>query len=737
MGRSRLQDRRGPGAPVAARVLTGAFLLVAACSTPKTMTTTSFAPKAPVHEVVDEYFGQRIVDPYRWMETPGSADFRAWLEAQNRQSRAALDALPLHATVARRTSELIADLTSVEEARLANQTFFYVERSGESKPVLRMRSRAGGDAKTLVDLEGTPYSSIDYLFPSPSGRFVAFGASSAGDEDSVLRIVEVATLRVVDRPVEHCRFAQVAWLADESAFFYTREPPRRPGAAESEAFTGMRVHRHVLGTDVDADPPLAGFGVAASPFVEKDQFPRLVLDDASPYAVVAFDHGVDDPVELALKRTSDVGDLTKPWQRIATSEDGIVSFALRGKALYVLTFKEAPFHRLERWDLEGGAIVARRVLLEQRGLTLRTMARSRSGIYVSGLARGVSELHYVPFDGGAPSLVALPNATFVSALVADPRSDGAALRVESWTSAPRWFTHESPEAAIADARLVNASPVAFDGIVVRQLTARSADGTEVPITVLHRSDLHLDGRNPTWLGAYGSYGIALVPSFRPLRKAWLERGGVFAFAHVRGGGELGKPWHEGGQKLNKINSILDFIATAEALVQARITSPAHLAAFGQSAGGIVAHGAVVRRPELFGAAVVDVGDANMLRLEQTPGGPMNTREFGSVKTPDGFRALFEMDAYHHVKPGVRYPAVLLSTGINDPRVPPWQSAKMAARLQASTGGDRPILLRVSFDDGHGVGSTRRQEADRYADFFTFLFWQLDGAAALDPAGRHP
>jgi prolyl oligopeptidase len=717
--------RRSPiGRAAPATLLFAGAALFLACATGPTVTTPPLTSPAAVANVVDEYFGQRVVDPYRWMEASGSVELRTWLEAQDGVTRASLSALPLHAEISARLESLAAETSSIEDVALANESLFFIERAGDAKPALRLRSRAGGAARTVASLEEGGFTSLDYVFPSPKGRYVAYGVSKEGNEDSTLFVVEVAGSRLVDRPIAHARMAEVAWLSDESGFYYTREPERPEGAPANESFTRMRVHYHSLGSDSVSDPPVFGHGMAASPFVEKEEIPRLLVGDDSPFAAAVFDHAVDDPAEVAIKRRGDVRDADKPWLRVASAADGIVDVLLKGSALYVLTFKDAPFHRLERWDLGDAGIVARHVLFVEPGLTLQKIVASRSGLYVAGLIKGVSELFYAPFEGGSLRALALPEASFVSSLVADPRRDGAAIRIESWTRAPVWLAHDPVTDQLRDTNLTKPSATSFDDVVVRQLTARSSDGTEIPLTVLHRRGLRLDGRNPTWLSAYGSYGIPLVPSFRPVRKAWLERGGVFAFAHVRGGGELGKAWHEGGQKLRKINSILDFIASAEELVREGYATPGYLAAFGQSAGGIVAHGAIVRRPELFRAAVIDVGDSNMLRLEQTPGGPMNAEEFGSVKTPEGFKALFAMDAYHHVKDGTPYPAELLATGINDPRVPPWQSAKMAARLQAATTSGRPIFLRVAFDDGHGVGSTRRQQTDRYADFFSFLFAEL-------------
>lgn len=255
----------------------------------------------------------------------------------------------------------------------------------------------------------------------------------------------------------------------------------------------------------------------------------------------------------------------------------------------------------------------------------------------------------------------------------------------------------------------------------------SHDGVRVPLSILHRSGLALDGSHPALLSGYGAYGMTISPHFNPAGLAFLERGGVIAYAHVRGGGEYGKPWHHAGRMATKPNTWRDFIACGEYLVTKGYTSPAKLAGQGGSAGGILIGRAITDRPDLFAAALINVGCTDMLRMETTTNGVPNIQEFGSVKTKEGFDALLAMSAYHHVQDGVRYPAVLLTHGINDPRVEPWMSAKMTARLQAATAGGRPVLFRVDYQAGHGVGSTKAQRQEELADEWAFVLWQAGEA----------
>ncbi|MFY8064742.1 MAG: prolyl oligopeptidase family serine peptidase, partial [Usitatibacteraceae bacterium] len=278
------------------------------------------------------------------------------------------------------------------------------------------------------------------------------------------------------------------------------------------------------------------------------------------------------------------------------------------------------------------------------------------------------------------------------------------------------------------------SNVDFSDIVELRLKATAKDGVIVPVSLVYRKSTMLHGNNPTLLRGYGAYGIVQLPSFVPTNLAWLERGGILATCHVRGGGEFGEAWHRGGQKATKPNTWRDMIACAEFLITQGFTSPAHLGIQGGSAGGITVGRALTERPDLFAAVVPAVGVLDALRMEFTPNGPPNIPEFGTVKNEEGFKGLLAMSAMHHVKEGTRYPAVLLMHGVNDPRVEVWQSAKMAARLNAanaSVSDAKPVLLRLDYDAGHGVGSSRNQRNAETADVFSFLLWQF-GDPAFQP-----
>jgi prolyl oligopeptidase len=325
----------------------------------------------------------------------------------------------------------------------------------------------------------------------------------------------------------------------------------------------------------------------------------------------------------------------------------------------------------------------------------------------------------------------------VSEVAADERRPGVVFAAESWVRAWRYLAYDPAARRSVETTIQPKGP--FDDpadLEAREVLVRSGDGTMVPLSIVARRGRPRDGSAPALVTGYGAYGISIEPFFVPGMLAWLERGGVFATAHVRGGGEYGREWYAAGRRATKPNTWRDFIATAQYLVDGGYTAPARLAAWGASAGGILAGRAITERPDLFRAAILDVGVLDMVRFETMAGGAGNVPEYGSVRTPEGFRALLAMSAYHHVRDGAAYPAVLLTHGTNDPRVAPWQSAKAAARLQAATSSGRPVLLRLDTDAGHGFGSTNRQLIEELADKLAFVLWQT-GAPDFQPPGGAP
>jgi prolyl oligopeptidase len=418
------------------------------------------------------------------------------------------------------------------------------------------------------------------------------------------------------------------------------------------------------------------------------------------------------------------------WRRVVDAADEVRWIELTADWIYLLSAKNAPRHRILRMAVSRPDITNAEVVVPASDEVIVNIRAVRDALYYT--KRRCASLQLVPVPHAAPKLaetVALPFDGTVSMIESDPRRDGGMVSVVGWNRAVQRFDYQSGKltpVALARAGSFDASP----DLAVREVMVRSYDGTQVPVSILSRRDAKLDGGNPTVLFGYGAYGITQNPNFNPRLLAWIERGGVYVFAHVRGGGILGTEWHLAGQKATKPNTWRDAIAVAEWLITAGYTSPQRLAINGGSAGGIFVGRAITQRPDLFAVAVPAVPVMDMVRFEQDPNGLANIPEFGTVKDEAGFRALLAMSSYHHLKEGVRYPATLLVHGVNDTRVAVWQSTKFANRLGAATTGG-PVLMRLDYQLGHGGGSTRAQQQEQIADTWSFMLWQM-GVADFQP-----
>ena len=400
--------------------------------------------------------------------------------------------------------------------------------------------------------------------------------------------------------------------------------------------------------------------------------------------------------------------------------------ALIGSTLYLLTHRKAPHFKVLRIDLANPNLASAPVVVPESSAVITGIAAAKDALYVRRMSAGVSELLRLEHTAGAgPVAVKLPFMGDIDALAADARQPGVLFNTGTWTRFGGYYAYDAASGGVVDTKLQPQGRFDNPGnLVSTEVKVKSHDGTLVPLSIVHRKGLKLDGTAPTILYGYGAYGISQTPFYSPQYLAWFERGGVFAVAHVRGGGENGEEWYKGGYQQTKPNTWKDAIACAEWLIANSYTSSAKLAIQGGSQGGIFVGRAITDRPELFAAAIDQVPVSDALRSSFEANGELDKTEMGTTETESGFRALLAMSPYHHIRDGVKYPAVLVATGINDPRVEAWQAAKMAARLQAATASGRPVLLRVEYDGGHGYGSTKKQRNEELADTLAFLLWQL-------------
>jgi prolyl oligopeptidase len=694
-------------------------------------------PVTPKREVTDDYFGTKIVDSYRWLEDLKSSEVSAWMKAQNDYTRSVLDQIPGRDKLRSRIAEL--DDTGIRVARFQSYGghVFYLKRvPGEDNRKLYTREGTSAAERLLLDPEtltaNNVHYSIDYSQPSLDGKLVAVGISPGGSENSVMHVLETATGKELGEHIERTQFGAVSWLPDNHSFFYNRLRKLAPDEPRTSYYLNSRTYLHHLGDDPDKDTPVFGNGLSRSVSMTDADFPIVSVPSGSSYALGIVAHGVQNETTLYVAKLSEVHDASAPWRKLLDVADEVTSFDVHGDHLYLVSHHNASRFKVLRLTLPNGNISSAEVVIAPSEAVVTALGVSADAVYIQKLDGGLGRLWRLPFEGGAASEIKLPFDGAIQEMFTNPAEAGVYVSAASWTKSPVFLNYDPKTKKIADTKIVPPSPVDFSAIESEEVKAKAPDGTLVPLSIVHQRNLKMDGSHPTLLHGYGSYGITYDPGFDPSSLAWLERGGVIAVAHIRGGGEYGEDWHNAGRKATKENTITDFIACAQYLIEHKYTSASHLAGEGTSAGGITIGGAITERPDMFGAALDNVGMSDDLRAEFQINGPANIPEFGTVKNEEDFHHLLAISAYHRIKDQTAYPAVLLTTGINDPRVDPWQMDKMTARLQAATSSGKPVLLRVDYDAGHGgIGATRTQHTALLTDQFSFLFWQLG-----DPDFQH-
>jgi prolyl oligopeptidase len=684
-------------------------------------------PAAPVEAVVDDYFGTKVTDNYRWMEDRSAPRFVAWIKQQDTYARSILNGIPNRDQLLRRVAAHSAGGVAVIDVRLAGGKTFYMKRApGQESYRLYVRDGYGGAERLLVDperlAEGGHHFAIDYYEPSPDGMRVAYGLSQDGSENSVIHVMESNSLKAAPETIDRTEYGSPKWRPDGRSFFYNRFAKLGANAVETDKYLNSRAYLHVLGTDPERDTALIGTNLkdAHVPVTPVD-VPFIATDAASGYEFAVISHGAEPAVTLYIaKSTPSPADAA--WRKVADTPDAVTDFAVHGRKLYLLTHKDAARYKVIQTDADAPDLAHAKTVIAAGERVVESLAAAADGLYVRDLDAGQGRIRKLDYDNEALSEVALPAQGTVSGPITDPARDGAVFSLQGWVIAEHFYRVIGR--AVQPIELVPPWGEDLSPYVSEEVSAKAADGTQIPLSIVYKRGLKLDGHNPLWLTGYGAYGIALKPRLLTRQLALLDDGGVYAVAHVRGGGEFGEDWHKAGFMASKPNTYRDLIACAEYLIQRGYANPSSLAIEGRSAGGITVGMALAERPDLFRVVLSGVGDSNTLRSEKGTDGPANSLEYGSTATRTGFDALYAVDSTQHLKEHTPYPAVLLTTGMNDPRVAPWQPGKMTARLQATTSSGRPVILLADFGAGHGMGSTRSQRDQEFADQLAFLYWQI-------------
>ena len=692
-------------------------------------------PIAEKKPVTDRYFDATVVDNYRWLEDRDSPETQRWATAQDQYARGYLGSLPAYAGLKQRLTTLTRGASPFYGSlgTAGGKLFgYYIDPKAQQPVIVTLEANADPATRHVVldpnKLDAKGLTAIDWFVPSHDGRLVAVSLSKNGSEDGTLHVYETATGQETGETIPRVQYptagGSLAWAADNKGFWYTRYPDE--SAKAEDLHFNLQAYFHTLGQDWRKDPLVLGTA---------DGLPRI--------AEIFLDNRYAPDVVLASVQKGDGGE----WQqwvlepggkkrKVADFEDQIVCATIGADhALYMISLEGAPNGKVLKLAPAATQLSQATTIVPESAAAMQTsdmqqaLVLSKSRLFVVYIVGGPNEVRSYDHDGNGARKVALPDiSTFGNLVTLD---DGDLLiEVSSYLTPDRYMRVRNDKTE--ETSLAKTSLARFDDAEVVRIFAMSRDGTRVPVNVVRKKGTPLNGKNPAMLYGYGGFGVSTQPYFAGVDvRTWLDAGGVYAEANIRGGADYGEGWHVGGNLTRKQNVFDDFAAAAQALIREKYTDSAHLALRGGSNGGLLMGAMITQHPALARAVVSHVGIYDMLRLELDPNGSFNTTEYGSVTDPVQFTALYAYSPYHRVVPGTAYPAVLMMTGENDGRVNPMQSRKFTAALQAATSSRQPVLLRIDQASGHGVGSSISTRIEEDATWMSFLFAQLGMSLPAD------
>jgi prolyl oligopeptidase len=719
-------------------VLTGAAVMVWAADA----SAPSGPPKAKVAPVEDTVQGHKIVDPYRYLENGDDPDTKQYVEQELAYTRRMLDPLPGRDRINARLSQLLT-IGTIGAPQIGGKYYFYTRREGtQNQPVLYVREGVRGNDRVLVDVnkmssDGTV--ALDWWFPTDDGKYVAYGTSPNGSEESTLRLVESATGKLLPDTIERTRFASVAWKKDNSGFYYTRHPKKGDVPAGEEVYH-VKVFYHDLGSDPAKDPLIFGEGRNAQ------DIPGVSLSEDGRWLLITVFQGWTKS-ELYLQDLSS----KNPLVEITTGKEFLYSGDfLKGK-LYITSNEDSPRYRVFVADTNKPKRENWKELIPQSDAVLQSASVTGGKLFAQYEHNASSELKIFDLDGKNLFDIPLPTIGTVFATGGKWDSNELFFGFQSYTVAPSIYrfdlTPVDHKVTVVDKdpknnknldlatfkplelwAKVDAPSIDPSGFEVQQVWYQSKDGTRIPMFIVSKKGIGKNGKNPVLLTGYGGFNVSETPTFSRSMYLWMEHGGIYAVANLRGGAEFGEDWHRAGMLDKKQNVFDDFISAAEYLIDQKYTDKDHLSILGGSNGGLLMGAMITQRPDLFRAVVCAVPLLDMLRYQNFQIAKLWIPEYGSAEDPKQFDFIYAYSPYHHVKAGQEYPAILFMTADTDTRVDPMHAKKMAALMQAEAKNgaskDKPILLRIETKAGHGQGKPVTKQIEENTDMYSFLFWQL-------------
>jgi prolyl oligopeptidase len=676
-------------------------------------------PVATPRPVADFFHGTRVIDSYRWLEKADSPEVQKWVSEENEYTRALLDPLPGRAAIQKRLTELLS-IGSVSAPVLAGRHYFYTRREGlQNQPVLYVRDSLNGSDRVLVDansLAADGTIALDWFQPSENGKYVAYGTSPSGSEMSTLHVIESKTGEILSDTIERTRAASIAWLHDNSGFYYTRYPKKGEVPAGQEMYN-RHVYFHLLGSPVETDDAIFGEGR------DPEDWPGVSLSNDGRWLLINVSEGWTKS-ELFLM------DLKggKAPIRLTTGKNFLYSADIFDGKVYITSNEDAPRYRVFVTDAGNFDREAWKEIIPQSDAVLQGAAVFGGKLVAQYEQNASSQVKTFDLDGKKLNDIALPAIGTVYSSGGKWNRDEVFYGFQSFTFAPSIYRYDLKDGSTSLWTKVDAPSIEASAYDVQQEWFNSKDGTRVPMFVVHKKGLQKNGKNPTLLTAYGGFNVSLTPTFSRTAYLWMEHGGIYAVANLRGGAEFGEDWHRAGMLDKKQNVFDDMIAAAQHLISEKYTDKQHLAIQGGSNGGLLMGAMITQRPDLFRAVVCQVPLLDMLHYQDFQIAKLWIPEYGTAENPDQFKWLYAYSPYHHVKTGVEYPAILFMTADTDTRVDPMHAKKMTALMQAAaqngSSHTRPILLRIESKAGHGAGKPVTKQIEEFTDVYSFLFWQL-------------
>jgi len=671
-------------------------------------------PEARIENVVEVIHGQKVEDPYRWLENWETPEVRRWVDEQNGYTRSILAQLPGRQRIEKRLDELLS-IGDIGTPRVRKDRYFYEKREGkQNQPVLYMRHGLEGKEKILMDpnmMDKEGLVVLDWWYPSDDGELLAYGLSKEGSEQSTLHVMDIETGENLPDEIPRTRACTVAWKKDKSGFYYTRYP-KSGEVPQGEENYHRHVFYHALGTESDEDKKIFGEDR------DMEDWPDVHLSPDNRFLLMTVYQGwTKSEMYFRDLQNSD------KFVPIVEGVDAMFSGEIVGEHLYLYTNYKAPKYRVLRVDLKKPSMDNWEELIPEGESVLEGSQVIGNKIVAQYMQNASSRLKIFSVHGGFLKEIELPALGTAYGLNGEWDGSEALFSYQSFFIPPTIYHYDlkTDNLYLYDRVKNDIDSTLYE---VKQVWYPSKDGTKISMFVVHKKGLKLDGNTPTLLTGYGGFNNNRTPSFQRNRFLLLESGGVYAVPNLRGGGEYGEEWHRAGMLENKQNVFDDFIAAAEWLFSNNYTSPSRLAISGGSNGGLLVGASLTQRPDLFRAVVCGNPLLDMLRYQNFLIAKLWIPEYGTAEDPEQFKYLYQYSPYHRVLDGTSYPATLLLTSESDTRVDPMHAFKMAARLQSAISEENPILLRFETKAGHGVGTPLSKLIDEYTDVWSFIYWQL-------------